>query len=73
VLADLEDFVADATLADRMVAAGFVITAAAAVLAAVMVQSLSRRQTARAAALAGAFGPYGARPSPHPGYPPPFV
>jgi hypothetical protein len=52
VLADLEDFVSDATLADRMVAAGFVITAAAAVLAAVMVQSLSRRQTARAAALA---------------------
>jgi hypothetical protein len=52
VLADLEDFVSDATLADRMVAAGFVITAAAAVLAAVMVQSLSRRQTERAAALA---------------------
>jgi hypothetical protein len=52
VLADLEDFVSDATLADRMVAAGFVITAAAAVLAAVMVQSLSRRQTARAAAMA---------------------
>jgi Domain of unknown function (DUF4328) len=52
VLADLEDFVSDATLADRMVAAGFVITAAAAVLAAVMVQSLSRRQTTRAAALA---------------------
>jgi hypothetical protein len=52
VLADLEDFVSDATLADRMVAAGFVITAAAAVLAAVMVQSLSRRQTARARALA---------------------
>jgi Domain of unknown function (DUF4328) len=51
VLADLEDFVADATLADRMVAAGFVITAAAAVLAAVMVQTLSRRQTARATAL----------------------
>jgi hypothetical protein len=51
VLADLEDFVSDATLADRMVAAGFVITAAAAVLAAVMVQSLSRRQTARAATL----------------------
>jgi hypothetical protein len=73
VLADLEDFVADATLADRMVAAGFVITAAAAVLAAVMVQSLSRRQTARAAALVGAFGPYGAQPSPHAGYPPRFV
>jgi hypothetical protein len=53
VLADLEDFVSDATLADRMVAAGFVITAAAAVLAAVMVQSLSRRQTARATTLAG--------------------
>jgi hypothetical protein len=54
VLADLEDFVSDATLADRLVAAGFVITAAAAVLAAVMVQSLSRRQTARAGALAAA-------------------
>jgi Domain of unknown function (DUF4328) len=54
VLADLEDFVSDATLADRMVAAGFVITAAAAVLAAVMVQTLSRRQTERAAALATA-------------------
>jgi hypothetical protein len=54
VLADLEDFVSDATLADRMVAAGFVITAAAAVLAAVMVQSLSRRQTARATTLAAA-------------------
>jgi Domain of unknown function (DUF4328) len=54
VLADLEDFVADATLADRMVAAGFVITAAAAVLAAVMVQTLSRRQTARATALTAA-------------------
>jgi Domain of unknown function (DUF4328) len=54
VLADLEDFVSDATLADRMVAAGFVITAAAAVLAAVMVQSLSRRQTARATAIAAA-------------------
>ena len=53
VLADLEDFVSDATLADRLVAAGFVITAAAAVLAAVMVQSLSRRQTARAAAPRG--------------------
>jgi hypothetical protein len=53
VLADLEDFVSDATLADRIVAAGFVITAAAAVLAAVMVQSLSRRQTTRARALAG--------------------
>ena len=55
VLADLEDFVSDATLADRMVAAGFVITAAAAVLAAVMVQSLSRRQTARATTLAAAM------------------
>jgi Domain of unknown function (DUF4328) len=55
VLADLEDFVSDATLADRMVAAGFVITAAAAVLAAVMVQSLGRRQTARATTLAAAM------------------
>jgi Domain of unknown function (DUF4328) len=55
VLADLEDFVSDATLADRMVAAGFVITAAAAVLAAVMVHSLSRRQTARATTLAAAM------------------
>ena len=55
VLADLEDFVSDATLADRMVAAGFVIIAAAAVLAAVMVQSLSRRQTARATTLAAAM------------------
>jgi Domain of unknown function (DUF4328) len=54
VLADLEGFVSDATLADRMVAAGFVITAAAAVLAAVMVQTLSRRQTTRAATLAAA-------------------
>jgi hypothetical protein len=38
-----------------MVAAGFVITAAAAVLAAVMVQSLGRRQTARATTLAAAM------------------
>jgi hypothetical protein len=54
VLSDLEDFVSDATLADRLVAAGFVITAAAAVLAAVMVQSLSRRQATRPAAMAAA-------------------
>jgi hypothetical protein len=70
VLADLEDFVADATLADRMVAAGFVITAAAAVLAAVMVQTLSRRQTARATALATtAYGQHPPAPPPHARYP----
>lgn len=53
-IADLEGFVSDARLADRMVAAGFVITAAAAVLAAVMVRTLSRRQTDRASAMATA-------------------
>jgi Domain of unknown function (DUF4328) len=54
VLADLEGYVSEATLADRMVAAGFVITAAAAVLAAVMVQTLFRRQTERATAISAA-------------------
>ena len=53
-LADLEAFVSDARLADRMVAGGFVITAAAAVLAAVMVQTLSRSQTDRARAMTAA-------------------
>ena len=63
VLADLEEYVSDATLADRMVAAGFVISAAAAVLAAVMVQTLSRRQTERATALAAAaYAPSAAPP-----------
>jgi hypothetical protein len=38
----------------------FVITAAAAVLAAVMVRTLSRHQTERATALASASGGYGA-------------
>jgi hypothetical protein len=69
-LADLEDFVSDATLADRMVAAGFVITAAAAVLAAVMVQTLSRRQTERAAAVTAASQYWQAQPA-HAWYPPP--
>lgn len=73
VLADLEDFVADATLADRMVAAGFVITAAAAVLAAVMVQTLSRRQTARATALAATAQYPQAQPPPPAWHPPPSL
>jgi len=50
--ADLREYVADATLADRMVAAGFVISAAAAIVAAVMVRTLSRWQSERALALA---------------------
>jgi hypothetical protein len=63
-LTDLEDYVSDATRADRLVAASFVITAAAAVLAAVMVHTLSRRQTERATALAAASWPYGTPPPP---------
>jgi Domain of unknown function (DUF4328) len=54
VVSDFEDYVSDATSADRMVAAGYVLLAAAAVLAAVMVRSLSRRQSDRAAAVAAA-------------------
>jgi hypothetical protein len=66
-LADLERYVSDATLADRMVAAGLVISAAAAILAAVMVRTLSRRQTERAGVVAAAaHAPYAA-----PSYPPP--
>ncbi|MGH9228211.1 MAG: DUF4328 domain-containing protein [Acidimicrobiales bacterium] len=53
-LADLGAYVSDARLADRMVAAGFVINAAAAIIAAVMVRTLSRQQEERATALASA-------------------
>jgi hypothetical protein len=45
--AALEEYVSDATSADRMVAAGFVISAAAAVVGAVMVRTLSRQQSER--------------------------
>ena len=68
VFADLEEYVSDATLADRMVAAGFVVSAAAAVVAAVMVRTLSRRQSERAVAVsaaAAAYAPYAA-PAPPP-------
>lgn len=68
VFADLEEYVSDATLADRMVAAGFVISAAAAIVAAVMVRTLSRQQSERAAAVAAAaaaYAPYAA-PAPPP-------
>jgi hypothetical protein len=50
--ADFEDYVSEATLADRMVAARFVVSAAAAVLGAVMVRTLSRRHSQRAAVIA---------------------
>lgn len=68
VFADLEEYVSDATLADRMVAAGFVVSAAAAVVAAVMVRTLSRRQSERVVAVtaaAAAHAPYAA-PAPPP-------
>ena len=58
VFADFDEYVSDATLADRMVAAGFVVSTAAAILAAVMVRTLSRRQSERAAALAATPIPY---------------
>jgi Domain of unknown function (DUF4328) len=74
-LADLDGYVSDARLADRMLAAGFVVSAAAAVVAAVMVRTLSRRQSERAAAVAtAARAPYAAPAPPPPttwAHPPP--
>lgn len=71
---DLEAYLSDATLADRMVAAGFVVSAAAAIVAAVMVRTLTQRQAERAvaitAAAAAAYAPYAA-PAPPP--PPPWT
>jgi hypothetical protein len=67
VFADLEEYVSDATLADRMVAAGFVISAAAAIVGAVMVRTLSRQQSERAVALsASAHAQYAAPIPPQP-------
>jgi hypothetical protein len=76
VLAGLEGYVSDATLADRTVAAGLVISAAAAILAAVMVRTLSGHQSERAAtmAAAAAYAPYAGpahRPPPPSAWRPP--